>query len=554
MNSIISRIFVGLIPFIGASHVLGSSELLVRETTLVLADGTVAVDRSDLEYLTHIIDPDLIHVIEGQQKVLPGLTIKNFWWLQALDYFFDQSKETLEFPLWYVRERIPDDYYELILQACSLGIGSLMELGKHLNKGVLFYYSTESLGKLLTAQQRLSFQFVDIDEVNKEGRTALHEASRNGEIAKVTLLLAAKANPYVQDGKNYTPLMYATHGKHHDVIELLQAAELPAQVHDTRTSLRFSSEQQETERLELADGFVELDALKFQRFKNIIDPALEELLEASGSLALPELSIKYFWWLLALDVFFWNGYGYDKSLARLLERRPDDYYELLRQANYVGLDYLVAIGKLLNEETLFWGSENELRRLLLAQEEISIYLDDLEVPCEVGLLSAGMTALQVASHSGDVAKVTLLLEAGADPRGKGKCAALILATHGEHREIVALLLAAGAATEEEDGYGRTALMYAVWEGRDDIVALLVQANAQPNVIDRDGRVLFHEAIILGKMAIVELLIKNVDLYLKDTAGRTALTLAVDMTQQNTSKERESIVTLLRNYRDTPHKF
>ncbi len=94
----------------------------------------------------------------------------------------------------------------------------------------------------------------------------------------------------------------------------------------------------------------------------------------------------------------------------------------------------------------------------------------------------GFTALLFAGQQGDVESARILLEAGADVHASTEedGTALVLAASGGHEELGKLLLENGADPNATDGFGMTALHYALHEG------LLVLMGAKPLPTDDFG--------------------------------------------------------------------
>ncbi|MEU7012920.1 ankyrin repeat domain-containing protein [Streptomyces sp. NPDC046385] len=102
----------------------------------------------------------------------------------------------------------------------------------------------------------------------------------------------------------------------------------------------------------------------------------------------------------------------------------------------------------------------------------------------------GETALYRAAVGNQPVAVRLLLAAGADParRGGEDDADLPLcgAACGGHAEVVRALLAAGADPDQEEGYGFTALAWAIRLGHTEVVRELLEAGAAPDRPGPDG--------------------------------------------------------------------
>lgn len=118
-----------------------------------------------------------------------------------------------------------------------------------------------------------------------------------------------------------------------------------------------------------------------------------------------------------------------------------------------------------------------------------------------------LETLEGAAWNGDLATVTRLLEAGADPNetSTGKTALMEAVDEPSewftdvHRAIVVRLLEAGADVNAVDpGDGSTALHYAV--RADEAVRLLLEAGANPSAVAYDGTTVLHRCVDEGRLA------------------------------------------------------
>jgi ankyrin repeat protein len=170
----------------------------------------------------------------------------------------------------------------------------------------------------------------------------------------------------------------------------------------------------------------------------------------------------------------------------------------------------------------------------------------------------GETALMRASLSGHKDIVILLLKAGANPDTKDNYGetALMKASYNGHKEIVKLLLKAGADVNLQATRGDTALMNASKrprrpthpcvvrtharerrdggmrgkrrEGHKDIVELLLKAGANVDIQNNKGYTALMWASLSGRKDIEifkPLLEAGADVNLGDKLGETALTIA-----------------------------
>ena len=105
-------------------------------------------------------------------------------------------------------------------------------------------------------------------------------------------------------------------------------------------------------------------------------------------------------------------------------------------------------------------------------EDATGYLSEAQVQA---LLEAGLgLAVQEAAEKGDVAAVTRLLDAGADPDAPNEIGvtSLHLAAYEGRLEVVTLLLDRGADPDARDDFGKTPLDLAEDRGHDEVAALL----------------------------------------------------------------------------------
>ncbi|MEU9853033.1 ankyrin repeat domain-containing protein [Streptomyces sp. NPDC047974] len=122
----------------------------------------------------------------------------------------------------------------------------------------------------------------------------------------------------------------------------------------------------------------------------------------------------------------------------------------------------------------------------------------------------GETALYRAAVADEPGIVRLLLAAGADPGRAGGVDGgdlpLCGAACGGHAETVRALLAAGAAVDQEEEFGFTALAWAVRLGHAEVVRALLAAGAEPDRVGPDGLEPLAAAARRGSAACVRALL------------------------------------------------
>ncbi len=142
----------------------------------------------------------------------------------------------------------------------------------------------------------------------------------------------------------------------------------------------------------------------------------------------------------------------------------------------------------------------------------------------------GETALLLALRQGDGAMAHILLAAGADPNlADFDCyAPLFTAVHPDgDAATVELLLAKGAAVNQKNCLGETALHRAAYLGCPELASRLIAAGAAVDEPDRHGNTPLHRTAAYGWEAVAaRLLAAGADQMSKNRAGHTPLELAL----------------------------
>jgi len=137
--------------------------------------------------------------------------------------------------------------------------------------------------------------------------------------------------------------------------------------------------------------------------------------------------------------------------------------------------------------------------------------------------------LQQAAHDGDMKGVEKAIESGVDVNGmdeEGRTALMFAGFNG-HSEIVLILLDEGSGIDRRDLMGRTALLYAATGPFPETVRILLYKGAEPNVVDSDEHFspLMHAAAE-GNLDVVKILMEaGSDASLQDIDGDNAASFA-----------------------------
>jgi ankyrin repeat protein len=140
-----------------------------------------------------------------------------------------------------------------------------------------------------------------------------------------------------------------------------------------------------------------------------------------------------------------------------------------------------------------------------------------------------VSLLQDAAHDGDLKGVEKAIESGVDVNGmdeEGRTALMFAGFNG-HSEIVLKLLDAESGIDRRDMMGRTALLYAATGPFPETVQILLDKGAEPNVVDSDEHFspLMHAAAE-GNLDVVKILLEaGSDATLQDVDGDNAASFA-----------------------------
>lgn len=183
---------------------------------------------------------------------------------------------------------------------------------------------------------------------------------------------------------------------------------------------------------------------------------------------------------------------------------------------------------------LFWASYLGLRNTV--QWLLSLNVDINASDKRYG------SALQAAASRGHIKTLRLLIESGADVNISGGkyFYAIIIAVKicppERLKEVIGILLEAGADIDSCDGDGRNALHYASLTGLTEAAAFLIQHGACIDASDRNGWTALLLASAHGYPQLADLLVtKGANMEAVNKEGQTPLFIAVKMNHHGTLK-------------------
>ncbi|XP_060906542.1 inversin isoform X1 [Labrus mixtus] len=420
-----------------------------------------------------------------------------------------------------------------------------------------------------------------VNKTDHSQRTALHLAAQKGNLRFLKLLLSRRANWLQKDLEEMTPLHLATRHPSQKALALLLKhigpGEVDTQDKNKQTALHWSAFYNRPEHVRLlikhdsnigipdSEGKIPLhwaahsqEPSATQTVRCILEAApTESLLNwqdyegrtplhfavADGNEAVVEVLTSYEGCnVTAYDNLFrtplhWAALlGHARIVHLLLERNisgtiPSDsqgatplhYGAQSNNAETVGVFLSHPSVKdepdLEGRTAFMWaagkGSDDVLRTMLDLTPHIDINMAD----------KYGGTALHVASLSGHVSTVKLLLERGAmvDSLDVMKHTPLFRACEMGHRDVILTLIKGSAHVDLVDVDGHTALHWAALGGNAEVCQILMENGISPNVQDQAGRTPLQCAAYGGYITCMAVLMENnADSNIQDKEGRTAL--------------------------------
>ena len=357
-------------------------------------------------------------------------------------------------------------------------------------------------------------------DINEDGRTPLHEAVVNGDVATVKALIVAVGPKEVEIAdRNYaTPLDLATDDTCREILEH-HAAVLNA----------------------ITENLTKLVGAALAHCITLSASKKEQLHLAALPLRAYYFDPCFFWAppVARTAVVGWARSYFIVELAASIqpfEALPDDCAGDVLE--FFGMSHKEV--KLFAKHCFSLEAQDWVRALIAGAVvakataalvpaakagDFTIVLDCLSKRANIDVKVGGRTALVNATHIGHTDIVKVLLRAGADTEAKDGLGqtALMEASRKDHTDIVKVLSGAGANTEAKDDFGRTALMCASDNVHTNSVQVLLEAGADTEAKDSLGRTALLEASHNGHADSVQVLLgAGADTEAKDSHDRTAL--------------------------------
>ena len=416
----------------------------------------------------------------------------------------------------------------------------------------------------------------DVNGANAVGKTALHLAARNGNLAIVTALLEAGAYETSGDNRGWTPLHFAAYQGHGAVISALLEAghseDVNTETDDGQTALELAIERGHTNAIQILRTHLEPKSAELRKAAQEGDLGRVTAMLLSGadvngrdSLGFTplhyaagnnRLAVVRFLIEKGADV---NAQAYDiegyrhRSVLHLPARLG--YIDVVRELIKAGTDVNLrtngvsalemamqqrrngVINELLNAgadaesqaRALEW-AEFALRKRASTPSDEWVRTWEGRDPYDTweALLTyrAGvLDELMLAIQSGDRRHVNAMIKDGADVnmQESGGWTPLHQAVETRHRGITEILLDAGADVNAQDSSGWTPLHWAVYAGYLSIAEVLIDGGADVDAQDDSGRTPLHVAVENHRSGIAEMLLDaGADVNAQEDDGWTPL--------------------------------
>ncbi|KAK1516855.1 uncharacterized protein CCOS01_12404 [Colletotrichum costaricense] len=337
------------------------------------------------------------------------------------------------------------------------------------------------------AKRLISESGVDVNMESSNGQTPLHWAVRYGHLQLVQVLLRNSANPNKYDNKQQTPLHEAlikpVANEDANIARELVKYGARSELKNSRgySAMTFAIKYGPTSIAKiLIESQKDLDAEAFDGYSMLRQVYCHgrEMLEKRNT----EDS---------------NTDG-SKPLKRAVERHAQQLIDLL-------LDRGASLNQPSRDE---WTPlKHAILHMYNDPSKIEKLLKRDPRPSDPNLGAGGETPLRLAITTNRPSIVKLLIDHGADQNlvvDDNGSTPLIYAIIKEHRDVVWVLLEAGASVDTKDNQGRTALVHAVMKNDESIAWLLISKGASIEYPVHDYPNLFCWCLAHGKLSLAML--------------------------------------------------
>ncbi|KAL0938064.1 ankyrin repeat protein [Colletotrichum truncatum] len=357
------------------------------------------------------------------------------------------------------------------------------------------------------AARRLLLGGANVNVQGRDGIAPLHCAVMEGRGETVKMLVGSGASIDVLDASRKTPLLWAAHGGHAAVMEILiEKANTDAADKHGRTVSHLAA-------LGGHDTAVDCLIIHSKLDANARDLSSRTPLHSAAMLGHEDVVS----WLVAVQ-------GVDKNAKDIGGQMPLHLAARTRMKDVVEM--------LIDEGADKEASDQHGHTPLHLAAEAGIE-DVVEMLIEKGnnkkaLDNYGRTPLHLASRVGVVKVVEMLVEKGADKEALDDYGQtpLHLAIRAGIKDVAEMLIEKGSNMEASDDYGQTPLHLSTRAGMKDVVEMLIQKGANKEASADYGRTPLYLAARAGIEGIVEMLIeKGADKEASDQYGQKPLHIA-----------------------------
>ena len=360
---------------------------------------------------------------------------------------------------------------------------------------------------------------IAIPDRNKEGQTAVHAASKKGDVAVLATLIGRGAVVNVQDNNKDTPLHLAvTRPENSAVIELLMKKDVSTinwRNNEGQTALHLAASSVDNDRV--IKSLLEHEADMVAKDNDGCVPL--HYAAKHGHLAVVICLIRMRASVSATD---------DLGMTPLHLAAKHNHFAVVRTLVHHGANVLA-------EEHDGWKPLHFAS--LFGFVDIVEFLVDQGTPVDANT-KWNAPALHIASEQGSTHVVNFLLQRGADPCSKAQdgWTALHNASFNRHLNVAQLLIDQDALVDAQDDEGWTALHLASKQGSHDLVELFLENGANVNRDDNSKTTALHHASRAGWTKIVRVLLEaGADKDATDKNGATPLYVASQMGDEDMVK-------------------